>query len=459
MKRLELFFSAILVPLDFLMVVLAGILAYLLRFSSFIEEIRPIIFNLPFSQYFILVLGIALICLIVFILTGLYVLLPRRPIDEFSKIFIATSAAITAIIIFAFFRRELFESRFIILAIWLFSIILVTVERNLIRLIQRSLYKYGYGVHRLVILGRNTTSEHLIKAIEEDFKLGFRIVGELETVDSSTIEELEKLNQDPGIDEIIQCNPDLPKNQMLDLIDFCDERKIDFKYTPGLLGTQTTNIDVRTLAGIPIVELKRTPLDGWGKIIKRTFDVITALILLILLFPLFIVIGIIIKLDSKGPILVKLDRVGSRGNFKLYKFRSMVVGAHKMKKELLKFSERKGPLFKMKNDPRITRVGKFIRRFSLDEFPQLLNVIKGEMSLVGPRPHEPEEIVLYKKHQRKLLAIEPGITGLAQVSGRAEIDFDEEARLDIYYIENWSLGLDLSILLKTPFVVLFNQAS
>ena len=137
----------------------------------------------------------------------------------------------------------------------------------------------------------------------------------------------------------------------------------------------------------------------------------------------------------------------------------MVVDADKKKKELMKQNERKGPLFKIKNDPRITRVGRFIRKTSLDELPQFFNVLRGEMSIVGPRPHEPEEVANYKKHHKKLLTIKPGITGMAQVSGRSDLIFEEEVRLDIYYIENWSLKLDLQIILKTPFIILSTKSA
>ena len=205
-----------------------------------------------------------------------------------------------------------------------------------------------------------------------------------------------------------------------------------------------------------MIEIKRTPLDGWGRILKRITDTFSSAIILLVLSPLLICVAIIIKLDSPGPVFYRSERVGERERrFGLYKFRSMVENAHAMKPELMKYNERNdGPLFKMKNDPRITRFGKFIRRTSLDELPQLYNILRGEMSMVGPRPHEPEEVRRYQKEQRKLLAIKPGITGLAQISGRSELNFNEEARLDIYYIEHWSPLLDFKILLRTPWVVL-----
>ena len=204
------------------------------------------------------------------------------------------------------------------------------------------------------------------------------------------------------------------------------------------------------------MEVQGTPLDGWRRVYKRIFDFILAILFLIVLSPVFIIIAVIIKINSKGPVFVKLTRVGSKGKkFVMYKFRSMVKDAHKMKAEIMSYNERSdGPLFKMKDDPRITKVGKFLRRASLDELPQLFNVLKGNMSLVGPRPHEPAEVNKYQRGYKKLLFIKPGITGMAQVSGRANLVFAEEAKLDIFYIENWSIFLDLIILLKTPVAVI-----
>jgi exopolysaccharide biosynthesis polyprenyl glycosylphosphotransferase len=211
-----------------------------------------------------------------------------------------------------------------------------------------------------------------------------------------------------------------------------------------------------TLAGYPIIRIKRTPLEGWGKVVKRLFDILGSLVLIIILIPLGVLISLLILVDSRGPVIIKLARVGQYGKtFSLYKFRSMVVNAHLMKQEILQFNERQdGPLFKMKNDPRITRIGKILRRSSLDELPQLFNVLLGSMSLVGPRPHEPEEVSRYTSQYKKLLNIKPGMTGAAQVSGRSKLLFEEEAKVDIYYIENWTIVEDLKILAKTPAAVI-----
>ncbi len=224
------------------------------------------------------------------------------------------------------------------------------------------------------------------------------------------------------------------------------------------------------VAGIPFIEIKRTRLEGWGRILKRLFDIIVSSILIVVLSPLLLIIALLVRLDSRGPIIYKNIRVGQRCLFPTFKFRSMRIeyctgegygGQHaeELQQKLIKSnSERVGPVFKVLNDPRRTRIGRLLERSSLDELPQLFNVFLGNMSLVGPRPHMPQEVAGYEKHHHELFSVKPGITGLAQISGRSDLNFEDEARLDFFYIENWSFILDLIILVKTPFAVLARKS-
>jgi len=206
---------------------------------------------------------------------------------------------------------------------------------------------------------------------------------------------------------------------------------------------------------LPIVTLRQTPLDGWGRVFKRIFDFVASLILVILLIPLWIIIPILIKVGSRGPVIYTSKRKYRNKIFNFYKFRSMVENADELKKQLISMNERAdGPMFKIKNDPRITRLGRFMRKTSIDELPQLFNVLLGNMSLVGPRPHLPEEVERYKDHHYQVFAVKPGITGLAQVTGRSGLGFEDEVRLDVYYIEHWSLWLDIKLILKSILVIL-----
>lgn len=451
MKKFDLLFTAILVPLDYIMLVLAGLAVYFLRFRT-LAELRPVVFELPFLQYLKIILVVSFFWLLIFVLNGLYQIGRQRFSQELIKIFASVTTGIMLIVLFIFFIRELFSSRFIVLVGWLLAIIFVSFGRLIIHLAHLYSFKRGLGLEGVLIVGSGPLVEMLIKNIEKDKGLGYRIVGH-----AQTIEEVINQWQDRAGEISIIINADLNsiKDGVYKLAGFCNEHQIVFKYAVDSFGALLTNVKTETFIGIPLVEIKRTNLDGWGRILKRIFDLIISFSYLILFLPLFFVVAILIKIDSRGPILISLNRVGQRGkNFKLYKFRSMVENAHQIKAQLLKYSEREGPLFKMKNDPRITKIGRWLRKWSIDELPQLINVLKGEMSLVGPRPHEPEEVAQYQKQHKQLLTIKPGITGLAQISGRSELPFDEEAKLDIYYIENWSLGLDLQILIKTIPVVL-----
>jgi len=451
MKKSELVFNVLQLPVDFLMIIIAGLTAYFLRFHPDLVGLRPVIFNLSLEQYFGLVVFIAPIFIVSFALIGLYSFHTVRHFwREIPQIIIGVSAGFMLIILAAFMYQELFSSRFIFIVAWILAIILVIIGRFLMRNLQKwAVGKYRFGIHRLVILGSNGTARAIAKGIKKDPGSGYQLIRKLKNF---SIKELENIVEDPDVDEIILCSTEVEKDKIFDLLDFCQDRRIDFKFIPNLFQVQASHLEMRTLNGIPLVELKRTPLDGWGKIIKRAIDIFGSAFGLIILSPFFLILALLIKLDSAGPVFAKLKRISQGKVFYLYKFRSMVKNAEELKNDLLQYNERTGPLFKMKDDPRITKIGKFIRRTRLDEFAQLINVLKGEMSLVGPRPHELEEVAQYKKHHKKLLMIKLGITGLAQVSGSSDLDFEKEVKLDTYYIENWSLFLDVQILFKTLIV-------
>ncbi|MBI5071802.1 sugar transferase [Candidatus Falkowbacteria bacterium] len=468
LKKSELIFSAILVPLDFLMLVAAALAAYFLRFATF-AALRPIIYEMPFGEFLNIAAFTGLIWLLIFALSGLYTIGgTRRILDELAKIFLACSAGLAVIIVLIFFNRDLFSSRFIILAAWIFAIIFVSFGRLTTRFIQRALFRRGVGVHRVVIIGEDEAADVLVNEFYKNQGLGLKVIKRYRKFDDEAAKEIGELYQTVGVDEVIQAQSGASREETLGLIDFCNERHIVFKYSADLFSVQAAKIDIRDYAGVPVAEIKRTRLEGWGRIYKRIFDIVGSLILIIIVSPIMILTAIAIKLDSRGPVFwSRLDdgsevkRVGQHGElFHYFKFRSMKPGTHNLRyTELAEQDTRKGPLVKIKDDPRITRVGKFIRRFSIDELPEFFLVLTGKMSLVGPRPHLPEEVAKYKKHHKKVLIVKPGITGLAQISGRADLDFEEEVKIDVYYIENWSLKLDLYILFKTPFVVLFGKGA
>lgn len=471
MKRFELAFAFIQVPLDYLALVLAGLTAYSLRFSKSIVAIRPVIFNLPFKNYWPIVLIVALFWVLIFALSGLYSLDANRKLArDFLRLILACSTGFAGITIYVFFTLQKFDSRFLVLSGWLIAMLYVFIGRILIRGLKTLLFRLGVGLRRTVIIGSAAVAEIIAKSLKQEPRLGYAIVGQFEHFDDRTAAELSAL----ALDEIIFTDPKAHENESLAAVEFANDHHLTFKYSADLFATIASNLSVSTIAGIPIVELRRTRLTGWGRIIKRLVDIILGLVLLIICLPLYLIFSLIILIETGRPVIYKNERVGQYGKkFLALKFRSMyqkdstgtqfgTSGAEALKREaeLIKTSSVKsGPIYKIQNDPRITGFGKWLRRWSLDEIPQFWNVFIGQMSLVGPRPHQPREVEQYGKPHKIVLAIKPGITGLAQVSGRSDLSFEEEIKLDAFYIEHWSLLTDLIILIKTPFVVLSKKGS
>lgn len=236
----------------------------------------------------------------------------------------------------------------------------------------------------------------------------------------------------------------------------------DIQMSSGLLDVTTSRILVRELAGIPLITIRGVSFSLWKRLVKRTFDLVVGGFIISVGLPVWLLLALVITLDSRGPVLFRQRRVGRAGEpFDMFKFRSMYLDADARLADLQASgaNEASGPLFKMKDDPRVTRVGQWMRRFSVDEFPQLLNVMRGEMSLVGPRPPLPLETAQYTEHHWRRMEVLPGMTGLWQVSGRSRLTFDEMVRLDLFYIENWSVGFDLGLILRTIPAVLFARGA
>ena len=459
-KRSELFFSAFQVPLDMIMIFLAALSAFMIRNIPQIISLQPKLYNFPLKSYIIVVLIIIPIFILVYAIEGLYDLkVTRKFWKEITKVFSATSIGLVVIIVAIFLKREWFSSRFIILAAWMLAVVYVTIGRYILHKIQSWLVKSrDMGVHRLLLVGYNGKIERIKKAIKNNSYSGYRIVG---NVESASIHAIREIKDNLGIDEIIVCDSSLTDSEQEKLIDYCAINNIAYKFIPTTL--QTAKVEASIFNGEPIIEVRHTPLDGWGKILKRCYDIICSVLLAVILSPIMLITSIAIWLETGFPIIYKNERIGSNGKkFFVYKFRYMkwehcvtnenekIKDALEFEKELIeKQSLRRGPLYKIKNDPRKTKVGAFIERFSIDELPQLFNVLKGDMSLVGPRPHQKREVEKYNEYHRRLLTIKPGVSGMAQVSGRSDLQFEDEYKLDVYYIENWSLWLDIQICLKT----------
>ncbi|MFH1789959.1 MAG: sugar transferase [bacterium] len=471
MKRFELTFAFLQLPLDYILLVLAGFGAYQLRFTAMMTGIRPIVFQLTWDGYWPLVMMTALGWLVIFTFAGLYHTNPNRKLlKDLRRLVFACTTGFGAITIYVFFTLQKFDSRFLVLVSWILAIIFVAMGRIIMKGLKTLFYIEGIGLRRTIIIGDHEIANRIKDYLDNRRSLGYNII----CVEKTYNKQISKKMLDNKIDEIIFTNPKSDEHSVLEAIKFANEHNITFKYSADLFATFSTNMTVSTISGIPIIELQRTRLHGWGSIIKRIFDIVLSILIMILFCPIYIVISIITLLESGLPIIYRNERVGLQGkNFFAYKFRSMRPqyctgpqfgkrGEKALAKEMeliKKQSFKPGPVYKIKDDPRVTKVGRFIRRWSLDELPQFINVLKGEMSLVGPRPHQPREVSQYEREQKVVLAIKPGITGLPQISGRSDLSWEEEVRLDTFYIENWSMLMDLIILFKTPFTVLLKKGA
>lgn len=474
MKRSELWFNLISIPVDILMLAAAGIVSFYLRFYTE-AYVGPVMFDLQLREFLLVLSKVIPILLLVFVLFGLYNLRgTRRFISEFNRIFVGTSLAMLFAIVLFFFDQSIFPSRFIILTAWGLGILFVLFGRIVLKRIQEAFFLKGYGLHRLVVINGSGNEAGVIEKFLQNQSHGYKVVAELSNNDD-TVNRLEQLSAASAIDEVMQANAQATSDQNLKILEFVRRKGLQFSFVPNLFEVQRNIIELDSFKGIPVIKLKNTPLEGWGKVIKRLLDIVASIICLIISSPLFLIIYIAVRATSSGPAIYKHTRSGYKKEFTFYKFRSMYAhlstgdgyGSKEADEMLQKLIEqngdgdRNGPLYKIKDDPRVTRVGKFLRRTKLDEIPQFWNVLIGDMSMIGPRPHLPQQVEQYRQHYGRVFSIKPGIFGLTQIAqmSRPNLPFEEEIRLDTYYIENWSLFWDIKIILKSFYMLLFARKS
>lgn len=370
---------------------------------------------------------------------------------------------------------------FNILNILIFFVVVTAIgifSRLSLRVLLLSARRSGYNYRYLLVVGANERAIEVVRQIEDKPELGYKIVGfvaespeAMEAWESrgrpdwkvpGLLANLRTILTQERVDEVIVCLPmDARFSDIALIVRHARDLGIVVRLMPSLAdATLLRNLHVEEFENEYVITLFREQL-LMQLLMKRLLDTALSLVVLLMLFPMMAVVALLIKLTSPGPVLFVQNRVGmNQRQFKLYKFRSMVADAEARKFELAHLNERDGPAFKIDNDPRITRIGRFIRKTSIDELPQLFNVLSGEMSLVGPRPPLPDEVRKYEWMFRKRLCVKPGITCIWQISGRNDVSFDRWMQMDHEYIENWSLWLDLQILLKTiPAVLLFRGAS
>lgn len=457
---------------DIFLINIAFILAYWLRYDLQLFRAVDPAFNVPYRVYLPFTALFTLLLILIYRQQGVYRL--RRQIswfDEFYAIINGTATGIVITIVIIFIYRRDFYSRAIFLYAGLLSVAILGLSRLLKVFLLRQMRRRGIGIRKALIIGAGEVGRTVMRSLVANPESGFQIVGFLDDnpmKGETDIGRFRALGETrnlgdiltQGIDEVIITLPWQYHRKIVSLMAQCERENVRVRIVPDLFQMTLNRMHVEEVGGVPMIGIKEVGIGGLNQLIKRTIDVIFSATALILAAPLMGLIALMIKMESPGPVLFRQERVGKNGRrFMFYKFRSMVEDAERQRAALMDLNEADGPLFKIKDDPRTTRLGKWLRRLSLDELPQFYNVLRGEMSLIGPRPPLPAEVEQYQEWHKRRLEVPPGITGLWQVSGRSELTFDEMALLDIYYIENWSLGLDTKILWQTIPKVLFGSGA
>ncbi|EFO81620.1 exopolysaccharide biosynthesis polyprenyl glycosylphosphotransferase [Oscillochloris trichoides DG-6] len=393
---------------------------------------------------------------------GLYRGSPRiNLLDQISAILSSTLIGIALLIVFVFLYKPFFYSRLIFFFAGATITFLLVAWRLLLWGYHHWRWSRGQAQDRVLVIGGTGLGQQVMNGIAASPGLGYALVGYLDdrpiVASDRTprvyrhlgqIEELEQVVRAQNVQQVIIALPFWEHGRMPDLVQTCHDLGVGYQVAPDFYQLSFDRVDVLQLSGVPLLRPKEITLAGVNLVLKRVLDVSLVLASMIVVIPITLVIALAIKLDSPGPIIFGQRRVGKGGqHFTCYKFRTMVPDAEARKAELEALNEADGPLFKMRDDPRVTRVGRFLRRRSLDELPQLWNVLRGEMSLIGPRPALPDEVARYEHWQLRRLEVLPGCAGLSQALGRSDVSFDEQVRLDLYYAENWSVGMDLRILI------------
>ncbi|MET9272932.1 sugar transferase [Kribbella sp. NPDC003557] len=386
--------------------------------------------------------------------------------DEFRSLLRAGVGLTAAVAMTSYVTKAEIARGFVVLAIPVMVIAALLLRYALRKDLHRHRVR-GRCMHRVLVVGRSGPAATLCEHLESRPTDGFRVVatcrprgesGEVEALDEPDI--LAAADRHAVEVVAIATDPELAGQSLRRLSWALEQRGIELIVSPGIIEVAGPRISVRPVAGLSLLHLERPSVSGGPHLMKAVFDRIVALGIVVVLAPVLAGLALAVKLSSRGPVLFRQQRVGRAGvEFTMLKFRSMYVDAEARLSDLYALSDGNGVIFKMRNDPRMTPLGRWIRRFSLDELPQLFNVLRGDMSLVGPRPPLAEEVALYAADDSRRMLVKPGMTGLWQVSGRSDLSWDESVRLDLRYVDNWSMTLDLLILWKTVRAVFYGAGA
>jgi len=458
------------VLLDLVTIAAGFVGGYWMRYD--LRWFLDIAYDAPLSAYVPFLVLYVVVLPLFFWMDGVYRHWWGSWMEQMYRVVNATTKVTVLMLALTFIFRPRVYSRVMLVEVGLLTIALMGLVRAAEKMVLIHLRARGIGLTRVIIVGAGEVGRRVMRNIFAQPELGYRVIGFVDDdpekghTDIGPFRALGPLNnlaraiEENQADEVIITLPWMYHRKIMGIVRECHRKHVRARVVPDLFQISLSHVDVESLGGVPLVGVREVSIGRGALLLKRTIDVIGALMGLILGAPLIGLIALAIWLDSPGPIIFRQTRVGRGGRlFQMYKFRSMHEGAEEEQALLAAFNEANGPIFKIRNDPRLTRVGRFLRRTSLDELPQLINVLRGEMSLVGPRPPLPSEVEQYKEWHKRRLEAPPGMTGLWQVSGRSRLSFDEMVLLDIYYIENWSLWMDFKILARTVPKVLFGEGA
>jgi exopolysaccharide biosynthesis polyprenyl glycosylphosphotransferase len=469
----SLIYNFSLVVGDFLALVAAFLAAFFIRGNLYSV---PVAHPIPASSYASVLLALAPFWILIFALLGLYnSSIYEKRFQEVGRLLTGSFIGMLFVLSYAYLdNHPIFPSKLVPIYGFGLAFIFLVIVRNIARWIRTILFRYDIGITNILIIGETKISQELVKSLAKRHKSGYRIVGVVGTrADKHNYPHIplfesfevaaEKLRAS-DIHSIVQTELYASADKNNEIVEFAQTHHISYRFVPGNSELFVGNIAVELFrSSVPVIAVHQTALIGWGRVVKRLMDIFLSLLMLIPGIILMILIYLVMKLtDPRGPAFYKAPRLSRFGSLvKVYKFRTMKKaytdmtpeeGFIKMgRPELIKPFRENGDF--LDNDPRISRLGNFLRGTSLDELPQLINILKGDISFVGPRALIAQELGQYEKKDL-ILAVKSGLTGLAQVSGRRDISFEERRKLDLYYVQNWSLWLDLTIIIKTIRVVL-----
>lgn len=447
--------------LDLVLINAAFAAAYYVRYNMHFPLTVAEANYINYSEYIPISIGLSLGLLLIYRFEGIYTIVRGRSwLEEMYGLITATFTGIVILVFVFFFFRPQYYSRLIYLYAGILVVLFLTVERVIIRVVLGWLRQRGIWVDHALIVGCGETGRAMLRSVIAQPSLGYRVEGFVDDDPTKTsigpfpllgnTDALASILSDHRIDEVIITLPWHAREKIIAIMKLCESGGAHVKIVPDLFQLSLSRVSVDAVGGIPLIAINQVAMSAGSLALKRALDLIVGAIFSIVLFPVMALIALLIKWTSPGPVIFRQQRMGRSGAlFTAFKFRTMRLGAEEEVYRLTHLNEATGPIFKIRKDPRLTSIGRILRRLSLDELPQLWNVLRGEMSLVGPRPPIPAEVGKYEDWHKKRLEVSPGMTGLWQVSGRSELTFDEMVMLDIYYIENWSPWLDMWILLKT----------